>query len=61
MVEKRFCDLCLKEIKEFDRTYFLSYGEKGKIPFMSKGKKGEICEVCFRKVYEFIDKLKRTR
>lgn len=60
-MDKKFCDICNKEITQFDRKFFLSYGEASKIPFMNRGKKGEICNVCFKRVNDMIEEMKRKK
>lgn len=61
-MDKKFCDLCHKEIKEFNRVFFISYGEKkeGLASFMSnkKSKNGEICEKCIEEIDTFVQGLK---
>jgi hypothetical protein len=59
MATKKFCDLCNKEFKDFDRTFFFSYGEKTKFLMSSNTKKGEICENCIKVINEAISDLKR--
>ena len=57
--EKKYCDICKKEIDSIDRAYFFSYGEKSSIPGFGKSKKGDICRECLLIIRDFIDKLKK--
>lgn len=65
MVDKKFCDLCRKEISPIDRTYFISYGEKavGVASFVMKGhvKKGEICRDCCLEIDVVVQRLKEKK
>lgn len=46
-------------MSQIDRIYFVSYGEKSSnILMKGKGKTGEICYDCCKKVEESINKLK---
>jgi hypothetical protein len=60
MVDKKFCDVCNKEIDiKLDRLGYLNYGFGPSFNlFGNKGKKGQLCESCLKKIDSYIITLK---
>lgn len=56
-MDKKFCDLCKREIIKIDRVYFISYGEKGRM-FSGNKKSGEICRDCCLKIGDFVETIR---
>ena len=60
-MNQKLCDLCKTEIGAIDRVYFVSFGEKSKVPLMKgNSKSGEICYACCKLVEEAVSKLKKN-
>lgn len=60
LVRTKNCVLCGNIFNNYDRIYFVAYGEKSKIPLMpNKEISGQICYDCCRKVDLAIRALKK--
>lgn len=59
-MDKKFCDVCNKEIDtKLDRVGYLNYGFGSSFSLMgNKGKKGQLCESCLKKIDAYINNLK---
>jgi len=60
-LNKTFCDICQKEISQFDRVYFLKYGEKSMNPLGKNVKGGQICNSCLKAIHDKVQEMRAAK
>lgn len=58
-MDKKFCDLCHKEVIKGAPVFQFSLTSKGILGLPGAGKKGEICYACSDKIVAYLQELKK--